>query len=557
VTDPTAEQPPVLATGQDYAGWTVERELARGGMGVLYLARHPRLPRTDVIKVLSPYLSQSQRFRDRFLAEATRMSSLSHPHVMPVHDSGQAADGTLYLVMPYVAGGDLRKLLRDHGALGPRRSARLIAQVGAALDAAHRIGVVHRDVKPENVLLSSVEPEDNDHALLTDFGISREELSTTTLTGTGELLLTPAYAAPEQALGHTVDARADQYALACILIELLTGHPPFENPTPVALLMAHLQEPVPKVAGSLGLPGELDEVLGRALSKQPENRYANCRDFANAATAILDPGGVRVTGETPKPVMPSSPPPSTPPPSSPPPAAPPPRMPTPQLGAPYGAGYGHGGPPPQQRKSRRGLWLAVAGVVVLAGAGAGVAVALSGGKSDKKPSTAGSSAQYTALLARLPELAKQSCADTTAQLPAPEVGHVQTVASCTQTIGTAKLTMTYRTLLGSANDVTSFRQKVLGLGGDNHHGGDCLTLQPAAGQAVGNKGFAQDVTLSPTMVGRIWCSKDPADGTLWYLQAKPAVGALPIMTEVQTSQPGGAANARDRQQVLVELAPLS
>ncbi|MCW2546091.1 MAG: serine/threonine protein kinase, partial [Mycobacterium sp.] len=166
---------PELLTGQLFAGWRVERELARGGMGVLYVAHHPRLPRTDVIKVLTPNLTADQRFRERFLREADRMSTLSHPHVMPIHDSGESPDGTLYLVMPFIAGGDLRGLLHRSGRLDPARAVRLIAQLGAALDAAHRVGVIHRDVKPENVMLSSVEPDEADHVLLTDFGISREQ----------------------------------------------------------------------------------------------------------------------------------------------------------------------------------------------------------------------------------------------------------------------------------------------------------------------------------------------------------------------------------------------
>ena len=550
MTQPSDERPPGLPSGQVYAGWTIERELARGGMGVIYLARHPRLPRTDVIKVLSPYLSSSQRFRDRFLAEATRMSSLSHPHVMPIHDSGQADDGTLYLVMPFIAGGDLRKLIRETGALEPRRASRLITQVGAALDAAHRIGVVHRDVKPENVLLASVEPDDNDHALLTDFGISREELSATTLTATGELLLTPAYAAPEQALGHVVDARADQYALACILTELLTGRPPYENAAPVALLMAHLQDPVPKVAERIGLPTALDDVLARALSKQPENRYANCRDFANAAAAILDPGGVRVTAESVKPVEPPADVTVQAAPSHPPPPADlggpavPPQYPTPQL------------QPPRGRR-KRWPWVAAAVVVLAVGAVLGVTVQIGGDDKagDDKGRLVPATAEYTALLARLPDVAKSSCANTTDAMPADERGSVQTIARCTQTLGTTKLVMTYRTLLGDSAAVTRFRQQELGLGGDNHHGGNCLTWQPVPGQTVGKSGFAQDLTEG-TVDGRIWCSRTDSDPTLWYLQFRPQTGSLPIMTEVETSLAGGLATAQARQENLFQVAPL-
>ena len=262
-----------LQPGQVFAGWRIERELARGGMGVLYLAHHPRLPRTDVIKVLSPMLSTDQRFRERFLREVTRMSTLSHPHLMTIHDSGESDNGTLYLVMPFISGGDLRALLKNGGPLPPGRAARIITQLGAALDAAHRVGVVHRDVKPENVLLASVEPDDTDHAVLTDFGISREDMASNTLTATGELLLTPAYASPEQVLGQVVDARADQYALACILYELLTGEPPYRNDVQVVMLMAHVQEPIPRIGGRFGLPRAIDDVIARGMAKSATERF--------------------------------------------------------------------------------------------------------------------------------------------------------------------------------------------------------------------------------------------------------------------------------------------
>ena len=276
-----------LQPGQIFAGWRIERELARGGMGVLYLAHHPRLPRTDVIKVLSPMLSTDQRFRERFLREVTRMSTLSHPHLMTIHDSGESETGILYLVMPFISGGDLRALLKRGGPLPPSRAARIITQLGAALDAAHRVGVVHRDVKPENVLLAAVEPDDTDHAVLTDFGISREDMASNTLTATGELLLTPAYASPEQVLGQVVDARADQYALACILYELLTGEPPYRNDVQVVMLMAHVQEPIPRIGGRFGLPRAIDDVIARGMAKTAAERFPNCRALAQAATAAL------------------------------------------------------------------------------------------------------------------------------------------------------------------------------------------------------------------------------------------------------------------------------
>ncbi|MCW2547410.1 MAG: serine/threonine protein kinase [Mycobacterium sp.] len=585
VDEPVVE----LSTGEVFAGWRVERELARGGMGVLYLAHHPRLPRTDVIKVLSPYLSDSPRFRDRFLAEANRMSTLSHPHVMPIHDSGTAENGTLYLVMPYIAGGDLRGLLKTVGRLEPRRASRLITQLAAALDAAHRIGVVHRDVKPENVMLSSVEPHDPDHALLTDFGISREELSATTVTATGELLLTPAYAAPEQALGQLVDARADQYALACILVELLTGQPPYEGEAPVVMLMAHLQEPVPQVAARFGLPPGIDAVLARALAKTPDARYPSCRDFALAVQEVLDPAASRTTDPLRQSLEPVSPtrnlPPSGPPPgpsslppSGPPSPPPPVRRPQPPAGPPTGPPPWQGAPPQQPAKSRRSLWLAIGGIVVLAGAGAGIALALSGGSSKDNSATniptnaatnpAGNTPTSTitnpvvtgtpafvALVSRVPPAVAPTCTDTTAQLNAAQQPRVETQATCSLKLTGRTLVVSYQTVKGDDNAVTAYRMSVLKLGGANHHGGDCLTLQATTSEGVGNVGFAQDTDVD-SIPSRIWCSKDPADGTLYDLENKAPDGSLRIITQMLTSDPGGVATAQQRLNDLAAVAPL-
>jgi eukaryotic-like serine/threonine-protein kinase len=547
-----------LSTGEVFAGWRVERELARGGMGVLYLAHHPRLPRTDVIKVLSPYLSDSPRFRDRFLAEANRMSTLSHPHVMPIHDSGTAENGTLYLVMPYIAGGDLRGLLKIAGRLEPRRASRLITQLAAALDAAHRIGVVHRDVKPENVMLSSVEPHDPDHALLTDFGISREELSATTVTATGELLLTPAYAAPEQALGQAVDARADQYALACILVELLTGQPPYEGEAPVVMLMAHLQEPVPQVAARFGLPPGIDAVLARALAKSPDARYASCRDFALAVRGVLDPVAAQTTDALRQPLE----------------AVAPTRNLSPS-GPPSGLAPWHGAPPQPPAKSRRSLWLAIAGIVILAGGGVGIALGLSGGHSkdnsavDTPTSTAPSStptsattnpaatgsAAFVALVSRVPSAVAPTCTDTVAQLSAAQKPHVETQATCSLKLSGRTLVVLYQTVKGDAAAVTSYRMSVLKLGGANHHGGDCLTLQPTTSEGIGNVGLAQDTDVA-NIPSRIWCSKDPGDGTLYDLENTAPSGSLRIMTQMLTTDPGGVATAPQRLNDLATVAPL-
>jgi serine/threonine protein kinase len=566
-TATVSEPVTVLSPGQLFAGWRIERELARGGMGVLYLAHHPRLPRTDVIKVLSPLLSNDQRFRERFLREVTRMSTLSHPHLMTIHDSGETEDGMLYLVMPFVAGGDLRALLKKGGPLPPPRAAKLVSQLGAALDAAHRVGVVHRDVKPENVLLASVEPDDSDHALLTDFGISREDMAANTLTATGELLLTPAYASPEQVLGQTVDARADQYALACILYELLSGEPPFRNDVQVVMLMAHVQEPIPRLAARLGLPPAIDEVIARGMAKSPQERYPNCRALAQAATAALGVTAeikhqdvdLRETLPTPPPHSP----PHSPPVASAPqqtfvthPPAPPGYQ---QAPGPAGTPFFPGVPPHQPKRGKRRLLIALLAVIVAAGVGVGVVLGTGGSKgsgtgaaSSSPSSTSGQApAAFTALLDRVPQNIRSSCTDITAKVAAPAQPFVATLADCHTTVGGESVIIDYRTLHGDAAAIKHYRTDLLGLGGTHHSPGNCQTFDSTDPTHQGTRGFAQAIN-QPPLVGELWCD---TDGTLWYLQSSPGAGQLPIMTEVRAASGGGHAGAEARYANLVTIAP--
>jgi serine/threonine protein kinase len=560
VSEPVTE----LSNGQVFAGWRIERELARGGMGVLYLAHHPRLPRTDVIKVLSPLLSNDQRFRERFLREVTRMSTLSHPHLMTIHDSGESADGTLYLVMPFVAGGDLRALLKKGGPLPPPRAVRMVSQLGAALDAAHRVGVVHRDVKPENVLLAAVEPDDSDHALLTDFGISREDMATNTLTATGELLLTPAYASPEQVLGGMVDARADQYALACILYELLTGEPPYRNDVQVVMLMAHVQEPIPRLAARLGLPPAIDEVIARGMAKSPQERYPNCRALAQAAEVALgvtadaartDPqrpeADLRATRLAPPPQhTPAAP--NTPPPSSPPPAYPPAH-----LQGPAPTPFFPGVPPQEPKKGKRRLLIAVIAVLIAAGVGAAVVLGTSSGSKNAGGGGGSTASQapsaFTALLDRVPQEVRSSCKDITNKIAVPAQPFIQTLADCHVTVNGAVLTVDYRTLVGNDAAIQHYRTDLLGLGGAHHSPGNCQTLQTTDPTQQGTRGFSQ-VVDQPPLVGALWCD---LDGTLWYLQSSPASGNLPIMTEVRRGSSQKPPDPPGRYANLMAVAPTS
>jgi serine/threonine protein kinase len=560
-----------LQPGQIFAGWRIERELARGGMGVLYLAHHPRLPRTDVIKVLSPMLSTDQRFRERFLREVTRMSTLSHPHLMTIHDSGESENGILYLVMPFISGGDLRALLKQGGPLPPGRAAKIITQLGAALDAAHRVGVVHRDVKPENVLLAAVEPDDTDHAVLTDFGISREDMASNTLTATGELLLTPAYASPEQVLGQVVDARADQYALACILYELLTGEPPYRNDVQVAMLMAHVQEPIPRIGGRFGLPRAIDDVIARGMAKSAAERFPNCRALAQAATAALGvTADVQRTPEARETML--APPPSPPQAYAPaPPQYQPPQHQQHQYQPPPGQGgypgqpqsptpFYSGTPSQQQKHTKRNVLIALLVLIVAGGAAAGIILGTKSNGSGSKANTKGGSngntsaaaANFSALLTRVPQSVRSACTDDTAQLPSNAKPFVQVLARCKTIVNGAAVAIEYRTLLGDANNIRIYRMTHLGLGGSLHSPGDCKDFLSADPNLHGTRGFAENVN-SPPLIGGVWCN---TDGTLWYEQTSQASGHLPMMTKV-VPDAGNAGPPQTRYTNLEAVAPTS
>jgi serine/threonine-protein kinase len=263
--------------GTTLLGYRLEELVGRGGMGVVYRARDERLKRNVALKLVAPELSDDEHFRSRFLAETELVLSLEHPNVVPIHDAGEA-DGQLYLAMRYVEGSDLRSLLRTEGSLEPARALGICGQVAAALDAAHARGLVHRDVKPSNVLL-----DERESVYLVDFGLSRR-LGELGLPGEGRLSLgTPAYAAPEQIQGDEADGRADVYSLTCLLYECLTGHPPFVRDSDLAVLWAHLREnpPVPAAYPALA------PVLEKGLAKDPDDRYATCAELVDAARDAL------------------------------------------------------------------------------------------------------------------------------------------------------------------------------------------------------------------------------------------------------------------------------
>jgi hypothetical protein len=263
----------------EIGGFRLEDVIGRGGMGVIYRAQQPGLDRTVAIKVIAPEHAADARFRERFAREARLTAALDHPNIVPVYATGDDG-GRLYLVMRYIAGVNLARRLKD-GPLSPAEAAEIVAQVGSALDAAHERGLVHRDVKPANILLA-------ERVYLTDFGITRELVRTAGLTQTGVFMGSVDYAAPEQAGGEAAGPAADQYALACVAYECLTGRPPCRRDHDMATLWAHVNDPPARPSSIVPELGpEVDEPFLRALAKAPEDRWASCTAFAQRLSAAL------------------------------------------------------------------------------------------------------------------------------------------------------------------------------------------------------------------------------------------------------------------------------
>jgi len=269
--------------GTELGGYRIIEPLGQGATSVVYLAEHVRLGRAAALKLLAPALGEAD-FRERFLRESQLAASLDHPNIVPVYDAGEV-DGLLYIAMASVEGRDLKTLLAEEGPLPLRRALRIVGQVGSALDAAHGRGLVHRDVKPANVLVAA-----DDRTYLSDFGVVKDLASNGT-TRTGGFVGTIEYSAPEQIEGREVDARTDVYALACVLYESLTGTPPFHRSSEVAVLNAHLHAAPPKLTRALPeIPVAVESVIAKALSKSPLDRYGSCGEFVAALrTAAADP----------------------------------------------------------------------------------------------------------------------------------------------------------------------------------------------------------------------------------------------------------------------------
>ena len=270
-----------FSAGTRIAGYRLENQIGRGGMAIVYRARDERLGRLVALKILAPTLAGDAEFRQRFVSESRAAAAIDDPHIVPVFEAGEA-DGVLFIAMRYVPGGDGHSLLRREGPLPPGRVTEIISPMASALDAAHRAGLLHRDVKPSNMLMDIV-PGRPDHVYLSDFGLSKAVTASSGMTRVGQVMGTPDYLSPEQIGGQPADARADQYALACSAFELLTGTPPFHRDDPTAVVNAHLSEPPPLVTSRRpGLPQAVDGVFAKALAKAPGDRYASCGQFADA-----------------------------------------------------------------------------------------------------------------------------------------------------------------------------------------------------------------------------------------------------------------------------------
>ena len=264
--------------GATVAGYRIQSLIGRGGMSIVYLAEHVQLGRQVALKLLAPVLSADSEFRERFAHESRRAAEVDHPNVVPIFDAGEA-DGQLFIAMRYIEGCDLKTLIGREGALGIGRTLFILEQAADGLDAAHDRNLIHRDVKPANILVA----EPSEHVYLTDFGVVKHTAAQG-FTRTGFFIGTVDYAAPEQIEGKTVDARTDVYALGCVLYECLAGQAPFEREGEMAVMHAHLVQPPPVLSSALPmLPKGLDAVVARAMAKAQDDRYATCGDLVAAA----------------------------------------------------------------------------------------------------------------------------------------------------------------------------------------------------------------------------------------------------------------------------------
>jgi serine/threonine protein kinase len=266
------------------AGYRIEEVIGRGGMGVVYRASQLALDREVAIKLIATDRAQDPAFRERFESESRIAASIEHANVIPVYEAGED-DGLLFIAMRLVDGFDLGQLLARVGALAPDRAARITAQVAGALDAAHARGLVHRDVKPANVLLTLDTPE---HTYLSDFGLAKQVGARSRITHADRWVGTLDYLAPEQIRSETLRSSADIYSLTCLLYHCLTGEPPFARDSEAAIMWAHVSAPPPCATAALpDLPAEIDEVIARGMAKEPDERFPTACELAHATALAL------------------------------------------------------------------------------------------------------------------------------------------------------------------------------------------------------------------------------------------------------------------------------
>lgn len=273
--------------GDLLAGYRIQGLIGRGGMSEVYRAEHVTLERAVALKVLDPKLAHSDGFRERFLRESRLASSLDHPNIVQIFEAGEAG-GYLYIAMRLVDGGDLRSLITERGALDVDLVLRVVSATARGLDAAHRSGLIHRDVKPANILIARADETKREHVYLSDFGLTKRIGAQSRYTETGHLVGSAHYMAPEQIEGEQITTRADVYALGCVLFEMVTGKVPYDRDSDLAVLWAHVNSDVPSVrAARSELPAALDDVIARALSKRPDDRYESCGDLASDTRRAL------------------------------------------------------------------------------------------------------------------------------------------------------------------------------------------------------------------------------------------------------------------------------
>ena len=281
-----------LERGTELGGYRIEQQIGSGGMGIVYRVTNVALGRVYALKVLAPELAEDEQFRRRFQREMQIAASIDHPNVVGIHYAGEQ-DGFLFLAMDYVHGEDLRQLILRDGAVDPARAVGILTQVGFALDAAHAKGLVHRDIKPGNVLLTI--RDGDERAYLTDFGLAKRSSTLAELTVAGSIVGTADYMAPEQVRGDPSDVRTDIYALGCVFFQMLTGKVPYERDTTLATMFAHVNDPPPELEPPLvdEFP-EFTPVVQQAMAKKPEDRYLSAGDLARDAAAALS--GARYKG---------------------------------------------------------------------------------------------------------------------------------------------------------------------------------------------------------------------------------------------------------------------